>query len=394
MRSLLLIHSFAPVIGGVQTLLHEICRHARPGSIEVLSEPVPGDRQFDASQPYSIHRSRMLTRTPWIKPGWLPAFRSAARLCRQRPVSLLQFGVLNEVALTGVLMQAVCGVPYLVYTHGLDILVMGRNRYRRWLRRLILGRATRLVAVSGYVRETLISLGVPPEKISVIHPGVEAERFRPGLDIASLRQKHGLEGHRVILSVARLVERKGHAQIIRALPELIRRIPGLVYLIVGDGPERPSLEKLAEAMHLQPYVRFAGAVPACELPGYYNACALFALLPYEIPDSGDVEGFGMVYLEASACGKAVIGTDCGGVREAVEDGKCGLLIPQNDRLAFIEAATALLADPELAGELGRYGRLRAERHFTWPAVASRLEAVWEQAVRKDSHVCRPAEYAD
>jgi len=373
------IHRFAPHVGGVQQYLHEICRHIAPGSIRVLTEPAPGDRPFDAVQTYPIQRARFFAGSPRVKPGWLPALREAARLCRQHDIDLIQFGILHEMDLMGPVLSAWRGTPYLVYTYGLDIMVMDKHPIKRWMRRLILGRAACVVAVSQFVKERLLELGVPPEKVTVAYPGVDAARFRPGLDSACLRQRHRLEGRKVLLSVGRLVARKGWDRILSALPELIGRVPDLIWMIVGEGPERYRLERRAERLGVRSHVCFAGAVPDEEMALYYNLCDLFVLLPYEIPETGDVEGFGMVFLEASACGKAVVGSGCGGVKEAILNLETGLIIPQDCPHAFIEATSSLLLNSGVAGQMGERGRRRVLECFTWPGTVHRLGSVWEQA---------------
>jgi phosphatidylinositol alpha-1,6-mannosyltransferase len=249
----------------------------------------------------------------------------------------------------------------------------------RWLKAITFRNARGIFAVSHYTRELLISEGVSPDKISVIPNGVDPGRFRP-LDSADrLRARHKLADRRVILTVARLDDYKGQDTVIRALPQIVKHVPHALYLVVGRGPEHDQLRRLAIRHGVSDYVIFAGYVPAGQLVAYYNVCDVFVMVSRQ--NHKDVEGFGLVYLEANACGKPVIGGDSGGVRDAIVDGQTGLLVDPQDDDMVAACVIRLLLDPAEARRLGENGRRRAEGELDWAHVARRMLALMEQPAR-------------
>ncbi|MCK4326421.1 glycosyltransferase, partial [bacterium] len=206
----------------------------------------------------------------------------------------------------------------------------------------------------------------------VIPPGVDSLRFRPDLDADAVLKKHHLFGRQVILTVSHLVRRKGHANVIRALPNVLRKVPNAVYLIVGRGAEEVHLRKLVHDLGLQDKVIFVTRVTDEQLPLYYNVCQVFIMPSYEIKEEGDVEGFGIVFLEANACGKPVIGGRSGGVEDAIINGETGLLVNPLNVVEIANALTRILTDREFAERLGRQGGKRAERELSWKQVTKRI----------------------
>jgi phosphatidylinositol alpha-1,6-mannosyltransferase len=202
----------------------------------------------------------------------------------------------------------------------------------------------------------------------------------------TLRQRLLGEWHRehIILSVGNLVSRKGHDMVIRALPRLLDIMGDVTYLIVGDGPHRAELEALALALGVRERVAFAGRVPDEDLPDIYALCDAFVLPSREQLDSCDVEGFGMVFLEANASGKPVVAGRSGGIGDAVLDGETGLLVDPLDPDCIASSIGKLLANPQLASRMGEQGRERAVREFSWPAVAARLRGILRQVVQATS----------
>jgi phosphatidylinositol alpha-1,6-mannosyltransferase len=176
------------------------------------------------------------------------------------------------------------------------------------------------------------------------------------------------------LSVGNLVERKGHDLVLRALPQLKQRWPGLLYVIVGDGPFRPALEALAEQLGVASSVRFAGRVDSAALPAFYRLCDVFVMPSRLRAEHHDVEGFGIVYIEAGACGKPVVGGLSGGTEDAIAEGETGLLVDPGDANALAAALARILEDPGFARTLGENARRRAAAEFTWAAFAGKLRS--------------------
>jgi len=186
---------------------------------------------------------------------------------------------------------------------------------------------------------------------------VDLERFRP-VDPRPLRRRLGLEGRRIILSAGRLVRRKGVDTLLRACARLPHALPPPALVVAGDGPDRPRLEALARGLQLP--VRFLGRVPDAELPALYSAADLFVLAAREEPD-GDVEGFGLVLLEAAACGTPAVACRSGGVPDAVDDGVSGLLVRPDDPAALAAGLGRVLSDDSLRRWLACGARARAAR---------------------------------
>ena len=210
------------------------------------------------------------------------------------------------------------------------------------------------------------------KRIVALYGGVDAERFRPDLDGSPIRARYGLEGKRVLLSVGRLVERKGVDTVFKALPTVLERCPEARYLVVGEGPYRAFLERLAADLDLGGKVVFAGHVAQDDLPLVYAAADVFVMASRVIEANAEVEGFGLVFLEANACGKPVVGGRSGGVVDAVANGETGLLADPLNPEDVARALSALLCDPAYARRLGENGRRRVEREFRWPVLAAKV----------------------
>jgi phosphatidyl-myo-inositol dimannoside synthase len=268
-------------------------------------------------------------------------------------------------------------LPFVVYAHGNEIL---DARQSSWAKpRLSLFEAARVLANSRFTAHLVEQLGVSAAKLEVIHPGCDVERLKPCVAAAAVKQEF-LGEHsngRVLLSVGNLVMRKGHDMVIQALPRLVKSFPELVYLIVGDGPHRGELENLAQALGVRERVIFAGRVSNERLREVYALAEVFVMPSRERLDACDVEGFGMVFLEASACGKAVVAGRSGGVEDAVVDGVTGLLVDPADVNELASAVSALLSHREFAARLGSQGRSRAVAQFAWSRVGERVGKVLE-----------------
>lgn len=279
--------------------------------------------------------------------------------------------IVGEVLPTGTLawMRSWISLPYSVICHGLDLVRAAQVTRRRWLVSHILCRASHVIVNSAFTATLATSAGARRERIAVVPPplGITSALAQPA-QAPDVRRAHSLERSRIVLSVGRLVERKGFDTLIRAMAIVRRTHPRAILVIIGDGAERVHLEALARRETIA--VRFIGACSDAETAAWYAASDVFALLPRELP-SGDIEGFGIVYLEAGAFGKPVVGARSGGVPEAVLDGETGLLVPSNDPDAAAVAITRLLSDRDLSNDLGNAARTRAQE-FSQGHFAERL----------------------
>jgi phosphatidylinositol alpha-1,6-mannosyltransferase len=311
----------------------------------------------------------MIGRSRMIKAGgWVAALTQI--MIRERP----QVVILGSVddSHFGLWLYRWFRIPFIVFAHGNEILETIQKKSKR--QQLALRLANRVLASSRYTAGIAQQAGADPERIRVRWPGCDSDFFRPMVAKDDLRQKllGARHSDRVILTVGNLVSRKGQDMVIRALPALCRRVPDLVYMIVGDGPCRGELERLAMDLGVRDRVTFVGRVPDEDLPDLYALCDVFVMASRERLEENDVEGFGMVLLEASACGKPVVGGRSGGVPDALADGVSGLLVDPLNPEEITEALASLLTDHDLATHLGEQGRLRVVHEFQWGRVSDDL----------------------
>jgi phosphatidylinositol alpha-1,6-mannosyltransferase len=272
-------------------------------------------------------------------------------------------------------------VPYLLYAHGEEILISRSSEKLRFLSAKVYGSAAAIIANSHHTKALLEDVGVRSEKIHVIYPGVDPENFRANREIVlQIRQRYNLGESPVLLTVGRLQRRKGQDMVIRALPHILRKFPTVKYIIAGTGEEASSLQQLAYNVGVGEKVIFAGYVPDSEQGAYYAACDVFVMPNRQI--GPDIEGFGMVFLEAGAAGKPVIGGRSGGTGEAIIEGKTGLRIDGTDIEEIATAVRTLLADPARAQAMGEAGRRRVEEEFNWETVVQRTRLLSSAVAEK------------
>jgi phosphatidylinositol alpha-1,6-mannosyltransferase len=242
------------------------------------------------------------------------------------------------------------------------------------VRRRELAGAECILAGSRYTGDLVKGLGARGDRILVTRYGTDPERFRP-LDALPLRERLELGKRPVLLTIARLVPRKGIDSVLEALAAVRRAVPDLVYVVAGDGPDRERLVELARRLGVDESVRFVGAVEDAELPLWYSLGDVFVMPSRSDPP--DVEGFGIVYLEAAACERPVVAARAGGVPDAVADGVSGLLVEPGDRDGLARALAELLSDPARRANLGRRARERVLAELTWDRIADATFAALE-----------------
>ncbi len=382
-RALLLAYTFPPRVGGRETYLYEIFSRLHPLGVAVLTPHEKGEVDFDAKAPFPILREPR-ERWFWFMQGRRSRARWTVDLIRRFHLhrsDLLYCGVAVPDGLSGWLLARTLGMSYLVFTYAKEIVEpLSSPRLAAWRRR-VLQEAETVITISRYARQLLYEQGVAEEQIVLIPPGVDTERFRPDAEAgAAIRRRYHLGDGPLILTVARLTPRKGHDLVLRALPALRKQFPDLRYAIVGVGQDAARLHRLAQEQGVEQAVLFIGAVRDEDLPGWYNAADLL-VMPNRM-EGEDVEGFGIVFLEAAACGKPAIGGRSGGSEDAIVEGKTGYLVEPSSVGDLIAAVARLLADSQLARAMGKAGRARVEREFTWARSAERLLAVHRRIVAR------------
>jgi phosphatidylinositol alpha-1,6-mannosyltransferase len=363
---------FPPSIGGSGELLFNVYSRLEGRRLQVLAEGRA--RRAEWRGPLEIHRS-VTKAEPWglSRASGLRKHISVARQIRALagPRTRVHCARALPEGLAAWLSFRSGGPRYVCWAHGEDVTIADSSRELRFLARRVYCAADFVIANSQHTASLLRGLGVPKSAMRVIRPGVDIERFRPGIDAEALRSVLAPSGELILLSVGRLQRRKGHDLVIDALARTRRRMPAWRYVIVGEGDERQALESRVADAGLQNEVIFVGGIDEKDLPAYFAACDIF-LMPNRV-DGHDVEGFGIVFLEAAASAKAVIGGRSGGVPEAVQHGVTGLLVSGDDASELAQAITELATNPELRRRMGDAGRARVVREFTWDRSASELD---------------------
>lgn len=378
-HALLLTLDFPPSVGGIQEFLFQFCQNVHRLEPEVIAPWHRDAPAFDATLPYLIHR----TRPPLAYPvsHLAPMLAQALGACSARRPDLIVCGHINTAPI-GLLLSRLLHVPFVVFGYAMELKAPRSVRLGGPAAR----RADLFVAISRYAAQAVERFGVRRERIHVTPLGVDpslvttADALTPcpsGEDLtASLAptRGEGRGGRPMLLTVARLQDRyKGHDNVIRALPLIAAKVPEVRYVVAGDGPLRQYLERLAVSLDVRERVEFRGRVSDVERRELYQSCEVFVMPSRESRTGGGAEGFGIVYLEANAAGKPVVGGRSGGIPDAVLEGQTGLLVEPNDIADIAEACTRLLTDRELAARLGRQGYERVATQLTWPKVIAELE---------------------
>lgn len=371
-RTLIVTNDFPPRKGGIQSFIHSLTLRLPPEQLTVYAPKWDGAEEFDAAQPFEVVRHPTSLMLPVG-----PVTTRAVSIARRVGAEAVVFGAAAPLGLITPALRRAGVEKAVAITHGHEAGWAALPVARTLLRRI--GEETDVVTYLGeYFRVRLaraLSVSAAARMVR-LDPGVDAARFRSVPEAgAKIRERHGLAGRPVVVCVSRVVPRKGQDTLIRAWPQVLRQVPGAALLIVGDGPYLPSVRQQAERSGLTPFVRFTGPVPEDELPAHYAAGDVFAM-PCRTRRRGlDVEGLGIVYLEASAAGLPVIGGDSGGAPDAIADGESGYVVPGRDVAALAGRVAELLADPAKARAMGDKGRAWVERDWSWEHSAARLRAI-------------------
>ncbi|MEU6850751.1 glycosyltransferase family 4 protein [Actinacidiphila alni] len=373
-KTLIVTNDFPPRPGGIQSFVHSMALRMDPGQVVVYASTWKDGSEvaaFDAEQPFPVVRDRtsMLLPTPRVT-------RRAAELLRRHGCSSVWFGAAAPLGLMGPALREAGARRLVGTTHGHEAGWAQLPGSRRLLRRIGEGTDT-LTYLGEYTRSRIAPVLTPAaaDRMVQLPPGVDEKTFHPGSGGAVVRARLGLADRPVVVCVSRLVPRKGQDTLIRALPRILHDVPDAVLLIVGGGPYRGDLEKLAAGTGVSHAVRFTGPVPWEELPAHYGAGDVFAM-PCRTRRGGlDVEGLGIVYLEASATGLPVVAGDSGGAPDAVLDGETGWVVQGGSPAQAADRILTLLHDPELRRRMGERGRRWVEESWRWDLLAQRLRSL-------------------
>jgi phosphatidylinositol alpha-1,6-mannosyltransferase len=379
---LLLTEKFLPAAGGTIRWFENLARRYEDGPVAVLARRMAGDAEVDAALPFRVERVPFRT-FPFLRPeslvNYLRLRARAARIVRERRPAILVAARAVPEGLVALLLRRRFGVPYVVFAQGEEIAVPVAERRRHGTRiakflamRRVYAGAGRVLANSAYTEGLLRAFGHEGGNVVVHHPGVDPARFRP--DGPDLRRELGVEERRVLLTVGALMERKGQSAVVGAMPGLLRRVPDAVYLVAGSGPAEGAIREAARAAGVEGSVRLLGRLPEEKLPDLYRTADVFVLANRRPPD-GDLEGFGIVYLEAAASGLPVVAGAPGGNAEAFVEGRTALRVDPEDPGQLAAVLGGLLADRERARRLGAEGRAFVRGSFDWAPLAAEFNRI-------------------
>ncbi|MDX3615264.1 MULTISPECIES: glycosyltransferase family 4 protein [Streptomyces] len=377
-KTLIVTNDFPPRPGGIQAFLHNMALRLDPERIVVYASTWKRSREgarataaFDAEQPFTVVRDRttMLLPTPAVT-------RRAVSLLREHGCTAVWFGAAAPLGLMAPALRRAGARRLVATTHGHEAGWAQLPAARQLLGRI--GEGTDTITYLGEYTRSRIATALTSQaagRMVQLPPGVDEKTFHPGSGGAEVRARLGLTDRPVVVCVSRLVPRKGQDTLIRAMPAILAEEPDAVLLIVGGGPYEKELRRLAHESGVAASVRFTGAVPWSELPAHYGAGDVFAM-PCRTRRGGlDVEGLGIVYLEASATGLPVVAGDSGGAPDAVLDGETGWVVRGGSPNDAAERIVTLLGDPELRARMGQRGREWVEEKWRWDLLAETLKSL-------------------
>lgn len=366
-RTLVVTNDYPPRPGGIQVFVHELAVRQPAGDIVVYAPAWKGAARFDASLPYPVirHPTSLMLPVPDVA-------RRAAAIARAERCDAAWFGAAAPLGLLAPALRRRAGIERTVAsTHGHEVGWALLPAARQLLRAV--GAVNDVVTYLGdYTRHRLAPALGPHPALVQLASGVDTTLFHRGAGGERIRRRYDLGDRPVVVCVSRLVPRKGQDALVRALPLIRRRVPDAALLIVGGGPYRGTIERIAREQGVERDVVLTGSVPWQELPAHYDAGDVFAM-PCRSRRAGlEVEGLGIVFLEASATGLPVVAGRSGGSPDAVLAGETGLVVDGRQVAEIAAAVGGLLADRDRATAYGAAGRSWVERSWQWSMLASRL----------------------
>lgn len=361
MKTLIITLEYPPQIGGIASYVYNLASHLPAQETFVYAPKMKGDEAFDGNNEWKMFRLKPYYSFFW--PRWLKMYLQVRKIVKQEKIGRIMIQHALPVGYIGFLIKKALKIPYYVFLHGSD-LEAGLKKKRRKLS-LVCRNAGKVVVSSNFLKNKLLSRIDGLNNVTVVHPA-PGDNFLAEVDpnlIKRTKSQLALEGKKVIITVGRLTDGKGFPHFIRLLPKILECVPNVAWLIIGDGPKRQQIIDLVQKNNLQNVVRFLGRIDNASLPLYYHLADLFVLLTHR--DETAEEGWGTVFMEAAACGLPVVAGSVGGVDEAVENLVTGLLVETYQDAQVVSAVTELLNKGDYAGQMGKSGRERVLKNFTW-----------------------------
>lgn len=369
-KTLIITLEYPPQIGGIASAVYNLAAHLPPAETVVWAPSLPGDKNFDAKNAWKTYRGQPYYPLFW--PRWLKLYWQIKKIVQQEQIERIFVHHALPVGYVAMMIKSANKIPYTIFFHGTDLEVGAR--FKKGKLENICRSAEKIVVNSKFLSDKLAAnlrqLGA--NKVQIIHP-CPADFFfqaRPEEELRKIKSELALTGKKVILTVARLDEGKGFPHLAHLMPQILAKVPNAVWMIIGDGPKRQAFLKQIEKDNLPSAIRYLGNVAYADLPKYYQVADIFALLTHK--DESREEGWGTVYLEAAASGLPVVAGRAGGVEEAVENLKTGVIVDVYQSAGVVSAITQLLLQPDYASQMGANGRARVEAEYTWAKQIAKL----------------------
>jgi phosphatidylinositol alpha-1,6-mannosyltransferase len=371
--TLLITENFPPKAGGSGRWFWELYSRLAKGEYQILAGEDSSCKQFDLDSSIPIKREN-LTSPEWgfvSRIGLCFYIRSAIRvrkLIKRNKITQLHCGRVLPEGVIAWILNLFTGIPYVCYVHGEDLETAQSSREQYFICGQVIKRAKTIICNSQNSANIVAKFGAQAiAKTQVLHPGVDSDVFVPKEKDEAVLSTLGWTGKKVALTVGRLQARKGQDMMIKAVPEIIKTIPNFLYAIVGDGSQKEELVELVDELSLQRHVQFFSEISDKEMLTCYQQCDLFILPNRTIGQ--DIEGFGMVLVEAQSCGKPVIAGDSGGTKETMLIGESGLVIDATQPQDIANSIIELMSDKEKMLYMGKKGRAHVINSLDWKALS-------------------------
>ena len=362
MKVLILTLEYPPMIGGIASYVTNVAEHLPANNVIVYAPKNKVAKATDALHPWKVYRQNPYW---FLWPHWIRSVFQVWKICRKEKITRIHVHQALPMGYVAWAMAKVKKLPYTVFLHGTDVEMAHKSPSKRRRLHQVLQGADQIVVNSQFLQskvqrlfEALKTIIVYPSPSDYFFDRVDEEK------IHALKTRLALSGKKVIITVARLAEGKGFPHVIRVLPEILKRVPNAVWLIIGDGPKKQEIMTSIQQKYLQNVVRFLGSIPHEELPLYLQSADLFLLMTH--PDEAHEEGWGTAFLEAAASGLPIVAGRAGGVEEAVGHMANGIIVDVHQDKAVIGAVVELLKNTAYGHQMGEAVKQRIHDYgFTW-----------------------------
>jgi phosphatidylinositol alpha-1,6-mannosyltransferase len=367
MKKILIITlEYPPQVGGIATYIHDLAGAFDASKTVVLAPRMAGAKEWDGNQAYTVIRKTLLfPKVLW--PRWIRLLWHTWRIVKKEKIEILLVHHVLPVGYAGLFAKKFLKVPFLLFSHGTDLVAGTQSKWKTTMVDRISAGSEQIVFNSESLKQRFLRVLPQYEGTSlVMYPCPDASFLtKPDEEsLELLRNTYALHGKHVMLTISRFVDGKGFPHLLRMMPEILKKVPHLVWILIGDGEKKNYILGEIQKKNLQNIVRYLGELPHDELKQFYYVSDTFVLLTH--PDEGREEGLGLVFLEAAATGLPVVAGKSGGVEEAVIHGQTGVMVDiYKGDPSVVESIVSVLNDHELAHSLGQQARERIKSEFVW-----------------------------